>query len=75
MTQTTASVTEATAATPAGSVTRLWSARGCQNARQDHATVEVNTAGKQFVIRIILVTQETHVSPERVEVIQRNSPP
>ena len=75
MTQTTASVTEATAATPAGSVTRLWSARGWQNARPDHATAEVNTASKQFVIRIILATQETHVSPERVEVVQRNSPP
>lgn len=49
MTQTTASVTEATAATPGGSVTRLWSARGWQNARTDHATAEVRR--QRFVIR------------------------
>lgn len=46
MTRTTASVTEATAATPGGSVTRLWSARGCQNARTSHANAEVNTASR-----------------------------
>ena len=47
MTQTTASVTRATAATPDGSVTRRGSARGWQNARTGHASAEVNTDMKK----------------------------